>query len=526
MNRIFYFTGHRLTVFHWNRKTFLGACSFEPDTNGMDKFRQYLETAEKTATKLLVDVIEEDFRTEAIPHVYGKDRKAILHRQLDRHYRSSNQYVYAEVIGRQKTGRKDDDVLIGGITNPYLIEPWVKIIEECGTPLSGIWTLPLLSKQLLPVVNAKRGPVLLVSQQVNSNLRQTFFRDGKMRSSRQSVINQDAEDISNIGSFAGPEVEMTTEFLRNQRLIAADEIMQVHVLGSKEQLESLEAAFVSDALSEVHIHNISDIHEKMGLKDLSGKYADELFAWLCMSQTGLRGHYGAAKEYKQYYYKLGSAALYAMSVVIAMVALLITESNVSSSMEHLKSVELISDQAREYKRVYKKKFEAYEPVFTHARSMNSAVDLADKIYRNSRISPLDFMIEVSEILTQSGLGTVHIDKIEWTIEQYKEDAGVKEISQNAADVTLEDQIQHVGILKGRINVSDTNYRGSVAQVNKIVYALLKHERIEEVEAIDMPVEVRSEKNFADESGVEASMGSNKIDGVFSLKIIMKAPDRA
>jgi len=526
VGRIFYFTGYRLTVFHWDRKSFMGACSFEPDTDGLDKFRQYLQTSENTPTKLLIDVIEEDFRTETIPHVHGKDRKAVLSRLLDRYYRSSSQFVYSEVIGRNKKGRKDDKVLIGGVTNPQLVQPWVQITEECGCPLSGIWTLPLLSKQLLPIINAKQGPVLLVSQQVSSNLRQTFFRDGKMLASRQSVINQDAEDISNIGSFASPDIERTTEFLRNQRLIAADEVIQVHLLGSNEQLESLEAAFASNALSEIHIHNISDIHEKMGLKDLSGKFADELFAWLCMSQTGLSGHYGEAKEYKQYYYTLGSAALYAMSLVVALSALLITESNVSSAIEHLRAVELISDQAVEYKRVYKKKFEAYEPVFTHARSMNSAVDLADRIYRNSRVSPLDFMIEVSNVLTQAGLGKIKVDHIEWKTEQYKENAGTKEVSAGYPDATLEDPIQHVGILQGRINISDDNYRGSVAQVNKIILALLQHDRIEEVEAIDVPVEVRSGKNFADESGVEIKVDPRSSRGVFSLRIKMKAPDRA
>ena len=288
MSRIFYFTGHRLTVFHWNRKSFTGACSFEPDADGLDKFRQYLETSENIATKLLVDVIEEDLRIETVPHVFGKDRKAVLSRVVDRYYRSSNQFVYSEVIGRQKTGRKDDNVLIGGITNPSLIQPWIDIMEECGTPLSGVWTLPLLSKQLMPVVNGKQGPVLLVSQQVNSNLRQTFFRDGKVRSSRQSVINQDAEDTSNLGVFAAPEVEKTIEFLRNQRLIAGDEVIQVHVLGSDAQLESLEAAFESNALTEVKIHNISDIQNKLGLKDLSGRFSDELFAWLCLNQVSLK----------------------------------------------------------------------------------------------------------------------------------------------------------------------------------------------------------------------------------------------
>ncbi len=44
-------------------------------------------------------------------------------------------------------------------------------------------------------------------------------------------------------------------------------------------------------------------------------------------------------------------------------------------------------------------------------------------------------------------------------------------------------------------------------------------------AIDMPVDVRSERNFGDESGEEAKATSSKYEGVFSLQITMKAPDR-
>lgn len=525
MNRIFYFTGQKLTVFHWGHKCFSGTCSFESDTDGLDKFRHYLETAEKTSTKLLVDVVEEDFRKESIPHVHGGDRKAVISRLLDRHYRSSNQYTYAEIIGRQKEGRKDDEVLIGGITNPYLIQPWISIIEECSVPLSGVWTLPLVSKKLLPLIGAKKGPVLLVSQQVSSNLRQTFFRDGKMLSSRQSVITQDMADASKIGDSAQPEVERTVEFLRNQRMVEPDEVIQIHIVGSDEQLESLEESFESTPLNQIRIHRISELHEKTGVQDLKGKYSDGLFAWLCMSQWEPKGHYGEIAQYDQHYYKLASVALYALSIVIVLVALLTTESNISSTVEYGKSVELLRTQAKEYKKVYKKKFEEFEPVFTHARSMNAAVDLADKIYRNSKVSPLDFMIELSNVLNKPELGKIQVKKIEWKTEQISESKGQKIVSMTDSDLISDDRIRHAGILKGRIDVPDNNYRGSVDRVNAIIDALLKHSRIIEVEAIDMPVEVRSEKGFTDESGVDAKTVTQEQTGLFSLRIIMKAPDR-
>ena len=130
---------------------------------------------EKSEIYQLVDVIEEDFRVETIPHVYGKDKQAVINRLLDKYYRSSNQFTYSETLSREKAGRKDDNVLLGAITNAKLITPWLEIIERCGTPLSGIWTLPLISKDLLKVMKVKADSVLLVSQQVSSSRSDSYL---------------------------------------------------------------------------------------------------------------------------------------------------------------------------------------------------------------------------------------------------------------------------------------------------------------------------------------------------------------
>lgn len=227
MKRLFYFTGYRLSVLHWKGKELIGTSSFEPTDSGLDNFRAYLQQTENIAGNFLVDVIEEDFRSEKVPHVGSKDRKSVISRLVDRYYRSSQNYCYSEIIGREKIGRKDDLVVIGAMTNPQLIKPWLAIIDECEVPLSGIWTLPLISKHLLKTLKATNDVVLLVSQQVNSNVRQTLFRDGKLISSRQSIINQDHNDISGIGELAATEVARTIQFLRSKNLIGENEIINL-----------------------------------------------------------------------------------------------------------------------------------------------------------------------------------------------------------------------------------------------------------------------------------------------------------
>ncbi len=525
MKRILYFTGHRMTAFHWVGKKLSGHCSFEPDNEGYKKFEQYLASSIKAPVKLLVDVIEEDFRIESAPHVYGKDRKAVIGRMLDRFYRASKDFTYFEVLDRQKTGRRDDNVLLGAMTNPQLVEPWLNIIEENEVPLSGIWSLPLVSRKLLPVIGAKKGCVLLVSQQVNSNLRQSFFRDGKMLSSRQSVVNQDAADISQIGKFARPEIDKTIDFLRNQRYIATDEIIQVHILSADEQLVSLESSFRSDETRQIRIHRINELHKKLDIIDVDSKFSDGIFVWLCQKQFQLMGHYCKCENYSRYYYTLTSKALYAASLAVLVFALLITESNILSAMENLKAINLLKQQEVEYKRAYGEKFEAHEQVFMNARVMNSAVDLAQRITINSKVSPLDLYIEISNVISQSQLGKIIIDSIEWKSEQVKDNGNEKTIIEKP-DITSKDTYRHTAILEGRISVPDDNYRVSVGKVNTIIAALMKNKRIEEVNAIEMPVEIRPEKRFSAESGADAELKTKKDKrGAFSLQIKMRSPNR-
>ena len=532
MKRIFYFSGHRLTVFHWSGKTLAGACSFEPNDEGYEKFRQYLESSAKTSTAILLDVIEEDFRKDVIPHVYGKDRKAVINRLIDRYYRSSRQYTYSEIQGRRKSGRKDDEVLLAAITNPELIRGWIRIIEESDVPLSGILSLPLISKCLLSVIGAKKGHVLLVSQQVNSNLRQTFFKDGKMVSSRQSVINQDAKNISNIGAFARPEIERTLTFIRNQQQIEDNEVIDIHMIGSDQQIDSLQSAFISKDSDQYHIHRIKDIGDKLGIKGLPDRFCDALFAWIAMNKFSTKSHYGRKAEFSRYYYAVASSGLYASSFAVIIIALLMTQANISDGMAYKRSTALLEERTIQFKQVYEEKYKAYEDLFSKAGLMDLAVGMVDQIEANSHVTPLDFMVALSELISNPKTGRIYIDKIDWTTRQLDE-AGQKksrkksesETGFKATDVTSPSEIQHVAVVTGRIPLSSNSYRDSVNRINNIITTWSSSDRVEEVSPINLPVEVRPDRKFAAESRVAATSENDRKqrqDGMFSLQVVMKA----
>ena len=521
MKRLFYFTGYRMSVLHWRGKDLIGTSSFEPTESGLDKFRSYLLQAENIPGKFLVDVIEEDFRNEIIPHVGSRDRKSVINRLIDRFYRSSHEYCYSEIIGREKSGRKDDIVLLGAMTNPPLIKLWITILDECEVPLSGIWTLPLISKKLLKTIKASTGVVLLVSQQVNSNVRQTLFRDGKLVSSRQSIINQDMKDTSGIGALAAPEVTRTIDFFRAQNLFDANDVISIHVLGSKEQIASLHESFKTNERQKITIHKISDIQNKLGLSGVEEKFSDNLFAWLCLSQGFCASHYGSRQLFNRYYNKLAATTLYVASIVVVIAGALLTQSNITDSIEYEKSTLLLNKEEELYKELYSKKFKDFEEVFQNAGLMNSAVELADRIKLNSKTSPLDFLISLSEILSQDKSDELYIDRIEWQAVNINE----KNNKIQKANFTGQLPVQHNAIVIGRIDESVNNYRASIDHIQRIIDYLKASPRIESVETLIMPVDLRPDSKFSTESGVEIKQSFNReTSGVFSLKITMKAPD--
>jgi len=521
MKRLFYFTGYRLSVLYWKGKELVGSSSFEPTREGLENFRNYLLQAKNIAGMFLVDVIEEDFRNEKIPHVTSKDRNAVIRRLIDRYYRASQDYCYSEIIGREKSGRKDDVLLLGAMTNPQLIQPWLSIIDECEVPLSGIWTLPIISKKLLKTIKATSGCVLLVSQQVNSNVRQTFFRDGKLISSRQSIINQDINDISNIGELAEPEVNRTIEFLRAQHLIARDEVLDLHVLGSEKQIESLQRSFETSDYQTVTIHLISELHDKLGLKNVGGKFSDILFSWLCSNQVAAISHYGEKQTFSRYKNKVIAMALYAASMFVVVTTVLMTESNISDALEYEESVTLLKQEEDNYKNLYSKKFKDFEGVFQNAGIMNSAVQLAEQIKINSATSPLDFLIKLSEMLSQENSGELYIDKIEWKAIAFNQRSAKVENANFTANVP----VKHSAIVTGRIDDPEHNYRESINHIERIINYLKANSNVEDVVAIEMPVDLRSESRFSTESGVDVNrIGTKESSGIFSLKVTMKAPD--
>ena len=189
---------------------------------GRKNFESFLQTI-KYPVYLLTDLIEEDFRHEIVPHLSGSSRTALLQRKFDQFYRGTP-FHQATRLQRQKTGRRDDDMLFSALTNPALILPWLNIMLAQQTPLAGIYSVPQISAPL--VKDHPSNHLLLISWEKFSGLRQTYFSEHRLQISRMTPIHagltfQDA--VVN-------EITRTYQYLKSLSLLPSGQVLDVRIL--------------------------------------------------------------------------------------------------------------------------------------------------------------------------------------------------------------------------------------------------------------------------------------------------------
>ena len=116
------------------------------DTN--PDFTEYLQANRKSLFAIVANVAEEGFHHEAIPFLQSRDRTVVVSRRLAQLFQGSP-YTLAVSLGYEKTRRKDEKLLLLGLTNASLFESATRTIRENEIRLSGIYSLPLLSTSLL-----------------------------------------------------------------------------------------------------------------------------------------------------------------------------------------------------------------------------------------------------------------------------------------------------------------------------------------------------------------------------------------
>ena len=297
MSQILYVTGQNITLYTKSRSGVELQNRFTCDEAGYLSLRTTLSAGSANPIAILVDLIEEEFREESLPHTLGRDRSRLHARHAGKLFRATP-FRSHRVVGRQKSGRRDDQVLFTALTNRDNIEPLLGVLDEVGIPVSGIHSLPVLTRRLLKPMGAKSDNVLVISSQPDGGLRETFVRNGKVHFSRLAPVTE--QSVEDYWRLVSTEAQKTQRYLHTLRLLGHNEPLEVFVLMDKDRAASFDIQQLDTDSMQFSAVDIADLSFQIGYKNYpQTHYSDALFSYL-LGRNPIRNHYAGQTHLRSF----------------------------------------------------------------------------------------------------------------------------------------------------------------------------------------------------------------------------------
>ena len=263
MRHFLYLTNTRLVSLVAQGKRIVARREFAVSGAGAAAFEAHLANLHDTRTLVFVDLAEEDFRLDTIPHVGAGDRQAILNRKLTQIFRNTP-YRHALLQGREPEGRRDDRVFYTAITNPELLRPWVDMLERLAVPMEGIYSAAVFSGVLLQELDLAFANTLLVTFTPGEAMRQSYLREREIKFSRLTPI--DLEEGQSLGTMIAEETTRTWQYLDSLRNFGADDRLEVCILVHSSDRRVIEPELRDFAQLQYRLLDIEEVALKLGLK--------------------------------------------------------------------------------------------------------------------------------------------------------------------------------------------------------------------------------------------------------------------
>jgi hypothetical protein len=380
---------------------------FATDETGQAAFAQSVARQPGIPTCLMIELVEEDFRNDTIPHVMGRDRRAILERKLSQLYRATP-YRYALVQGRESEGRRDDRVLYTAITNPELVSPWVDVLRDSSTPLVGIFSAPLISAHLLRALKIEAEHTLLVSLEVGGGLRQSYFQRGEIKFSRLTPVSEIPRE--QVPAFTGEEVGRTWQYLDSLRYFTRNEMLDVYVICHAD--DAREIAVHRPHIEQVQYFTVDvrDAALHIGLKEVpSTTDATGLFIHLLGSRTPT-AQFAPYKDTHGIRVWRTRVGLYTASTAILCAGFLWGSVSAYRSYRLEREIGQLDQQALQLTEQQRTILSAFPRTPVPAEVMRDSVTLYDTVLKNSP-SPTTAMINFSQVLDR--FPNIRVNQIAW-----------------------------------------------------------------------------------------------------------------
>ncbi len=541
MKRLIYFIDNQINIIHQNKNQIELLACYENNQQGLEQFEKYLKISIKQPIQILLDIIDEDFFLESIPHVLGRDQKAIIKRKVERLFNNNFGFYYSQIQGRDKQGRRNDKLFLSGLNNADFLNTLLKLLHQHHVPVAAIWSLPLLNLSLIKRLKLNDDKLLIVSRQNDDHLRLSFINNKQFSMSRMVTLHNE-----NIFELIKNEIEQTIKYLANKRYFGFNDQISVCLIVKASNLAFFKQQLKDSPTIKYILYSGSEIENLLNIKNgkLDGKnnfkpsYNIAAYSQLCLQQNIFKDHYSHLKEKKSYYAYLSKKVFLFSSFVFFISCLLLSQVYLTQGWETSQKSKNLALVEESYKQSYEQVFSSQEAAFKHASFKRSAVLLTTKIAQYKKINPLNFYLQLSNAYARSGLETIHFDKINWTFNQLKKDLNNQANNeQNNATLHSTQNDEDSGsypnsmvYLHGRLPLFDNQYRDAVSQLSLLVESIKLSDQVKEIKILKYPIDIRSNykvdglKDMIEQLN-DDNLLSFELEIMLSSKMIMQAGNK-
>ena len=513
--RILVISGAGLTVHCRRRRKPSAPFAFASHDEGYAQFARYIERHPSDVTRVIADVVEEEFREETVPHVPVWERRALMRARADRAFRDAR-YVRSTRLGREPGGRRDDRVLFSAITRTEVLDPWIDTMVRHGVPLAGIYSPAMLTGAMLKAIGTDGENVLVVTLQSGGGLRQTWFRRGRLGLSRLAALPE--PDDPRFEANVLHEIDRTRRYLDTLRAGEDESRLDVRVLSHGRALDALRRELRRDSSDDPGAGytpvDLAVVAGGLGMRRWGGEAtADQLFVHL-LARRRPASHYTAARETRAFsmvrtrsMLRMGSAGLVAGGCVLGGVAAL----EGVAVHGYARSLAL---QAANYEDRHREALATLPSAPAEPSELERVVAAVDAL-RERRADPVELLALIGDAL--AGFPNVRIEGISWRLGDHAE-APVGEMNDDRGEPRgaggetrrhpgVLFQIAHVG---ARIEPFDGDYRAAIDTVRRLAEALAVPSGVEHVRVLTLPLELSSERTLTGDTGTTAETAAFEV----------------
>jgi len=467
----------------------LGACqSFRNDDDGTESFDRYVASLKSMPALVMIDVVEEDYRFELLPHATGRDRAELVNRRLRQLYRNTA-FCSSWAQGRDSGKRRDDQYLFFALTNPDLVSSWLGILRAHDLPVVGVFLLPIVAQTLAQKLAPATTNLLLVSSHV-SGIRLTFFREGKLRISRLTRV--EIADPRGRAAYT-EEIANTRLYLHALRVMTLDEHMNVLILdrdGSLTGLEQSVAREVSNA--QATLLTVADIVTGAGVPEAVVRDVPDALYLHFLGQRPPLGNLAPEPVTERFQIYQLRRALYATAGVIGTVTLAWAAMNVYRIYDLRSQQTLAASQTAEQQRLYQDVRRGFPAIPTSADNLVATVQAAERLEAAKR-HPEPAMIALSRAFEH--FPSVWLKSFGWkfAVRDFAAGGAARRGDTSSAAKPAAPGTQNLrrqsAFVEAEIRPFEGNYRSALDEIARFAEMLKQDPTIADVDVVALPLNV-------------------------------------